>query len=412
MPCLTGLNPHVMMTHMDNKPLQDFPQENTGDQGERQRKPALLIQWMDALARLGLGETTVRVATNILAVLLVIGVVWLMETLYKQANLGWTPDTAAAVEAQPTPQVDLSLVPAEVVAISDGIPRQAKLHTTIPTRPRTEVVKYTVQQGDTIFGIADKYGLKPTTILFGNYETLKDSPDLLKPGQVLNILPTDGTYYQWQGGGAETLTGIASYFGVNAEDIVNYPGNNLDPDAIGDYANPNIAAGTWLIVPGGTRQFTSWTAPAQLVQANPSTSVWGPGVCTGISYVQMGYGTFVYPTVEHWLSGTPYMPELGHYAVDFAGQMGNAIYATDAGTVVYAGWNTWGYGNLIVIDHGNGWESRYAHLSQINVVCGQNVGQGEVIGLMGSTGNSTGPHLHFELTNEVYGRVNPLDFLP
>jgi murein DD-endopeptidase MepM/ murein hydrolase activator NlpD len=80
--------------------------------------------------------------------------------------------------------------------------------------------------------------------------------------------------------------------------------------------------------------------------------------------------------------------------------------------VVYAGWNDYGYGNLIILDHGNGWESRYAHLSQVNVSCGQNVGQGDVIGLMGSTGNSTGPHLHFELMNSTLGKVNPLDFLP
>lgn len=403
---------------MDNKPLQEFPQENEGArvpaervQGEQPKaRPGLLIRWMEALARMGLGETSVRVATNVLAVALVIAVVWLMQTLYEQANLGWTPGTVSAAEAQPTPQVDISQYPAEIVFVTDGIPRQAKLHTTIPTRPRVEVVQYTVLQGDSLFGIAEKYGLKPTTILFGNYNTLKDSPDSLRVGQVLNILPTDGTYYEWQG--TETLTGVAEFFGVDPEVIVNYPGNNLDPDTIGDYAAPNIAAGTWLIVPGGIRQFTSWTAPAQMVASNPTSSVWGSGVCTGVVYAQVGYGTFIYPTVEHWLSGTPFLPDIRHYAVDFAGSLGNAIYAADAGTVVYAGWNDWGYGYLVILDHGNGWETRYAHLSQINVGCGQSVGQGDVIALMGSTGNSTGPHLHFEMMNDVYGKVNPLDFLP
>ena len=67
---------------------------------------------------------------------------------------------------------------------------------------------------------------------------------------------------------------------------------------------------------------------------------------------------------------------------------------------------------MIVLDHGNGWQSLYGHLSQINVSCGQNVGQGEIIALMGSTGHSTGPHLHFELLNETYGYVNPLDWMP
>jgi hypothetical protein len=274
-----------------------------------------------------------------------------------------------------------------------------------------DVTIYTVQKGDNVFVIADKFGLKPTTILFGNYSTLKDRPDLIQEGQKLNILPVDGTYYEWQG--TESLTKVAEVFGVDAESIINFPGNHIDPDTISDLNNPNIAAGIWLIVPGGRREFTSWTAPAQLVRSNPSTHVWGPGVCSGISYVQVGYGSFVYPTTEHWLSGTPYRPDLRHFAVDFAGAEGNGVFAADAGTVVYSGWNDWGYGNLVIIDHGNGWQSLYAHLSAINVSCAQNVGQGELIGLVGMTGGtSTGPHLHFELMNATLGYVNPLDYLP
>jgi murein DD-endopeptidase MepM/ murein hydrolase activator NlpD len=65
--------------------------------------------------------------------------------------------------------------------------------------------------------------------------------------------------------------------------------------------------------------------------------------------------------------------------------------------IVYAGWNDWGYGNVIVIDHGNGWQTLYAHLSQIRVGCGQSVNKGDLIGNVGSTGNSSGPHLHFEM---------------
>jgi len=291
-----------------------------------------------------------------------------------------------------------------------GIARAADPHTIIPSRPRIDVVKYTVVKGDTLFGIADKFGLKPTTLLFGNYETLKDRPDYLPVDIELNILPVDGVYKQWVE--TDSLNTWASVFGVNVEDIVNFPGNHLDPDNIGDLDHPNIAGGTWLVVPGGTRPFTSWTAPSQLVREDPSVHVWGPGVCTGISYVQVGYGTFIYPTVEHWLSGTPFTPSLRHMGVDFAGAEGNAIYATDAGTVVYSGWNTWGYGNLVIVDHGNGWQSLYAHMSQINVGCGQAVGQGDVLGLIGMTGGtSTGPHLHFELMNTAYGYVNPLDWI-
>ena len=79
--------------------------------------------------------------------------------------------------------------------------------------------------------------------------------------------------------------------------------------------------------------------------------------------------------------------------------------------MVYAGWNDWGYGYVIVLDHGNGWQSLYAHLSAINVGCGQSVYQGGVIGAMGCTGNCTGSHLHFELMNDAYGKVNPLNYL-
>jgi len=386
---------------MDNKPLQEFPQQNEEKQGDTsERSPSLFTRWIERLAHLGLGEVTARIGTNILVVLLVIAVVWLLQ----RANLGGTSSLPAASNFTPVPTSPISQLPAVVAFALDGIPRQAELHTTIPTRPRIDVAIYSVQKGDSIFRIADNFGLKPTTILFGNYETLKDSPDLLKEGQKLNILPVDGTYYEWQG--TESLTKVANVFGVDAESIVDFPGNHLDPDTIGDLSHPNISAGTWLIVPGGTRQFTSWTAPAELVRLDPSVHVWGPGVCGGITVVQVGYGTFVFPTTEHWLSGTDYRPDLNHYGVDFAGSMGNAIYAVDAGTVVYAGWNDWGYGNLIIIDHGNGWQSLYGHLSQINVGCGQNVGQSDVIGLMGSTGHSTGPHLHFELSYNG-AHINP-----
>lgn len=90
--------------------------------------------------------------------------------------------------------------------------------------------------------------------------------------------------------------------------------------------------------------------------------------------------------------------------------MGNAIFAADSGVIVYAGWSNYGYGNLIVIDHGNGFQTAYSHLSVVGVGCGQSVFQGGQIGSMGSTGNSSGPHLHFEL---IYNgaKPNPLDYL-
>ena len=95
-----------------------------------------------------------------------------------------------------------------------------------PITSSAGVVKYTVQEGDTLFGIAEKFGLKPETILWGNYYVLLDDPHALKPGQELNILPVNGTYHEWQQG--EGLNGVAKYYGVTPEDIINYPANNLD----------------------------------------------------------------------------------------------------------------------------------------------------------------------------------------
>ena len=256
---------------MDNKPSQDFPQTNEENRGETaEPRPNLVTSWMERLAHLGLGELSLRIGTNITVVLMVAAVVWLLQ----QGNLAGGATVSAASNLVPVLTQPAVQLPAVVAFSPAGIARQAQLHTIIPSRPRIDVIPYTVQSGDSLFKIADNYGLKPTTILFGNYASLKDSPDLLAPGQVLNILPVDGTYYQWLG--SESLTAVASTIGVAPETIIDYPGNHLDPDTIGDLSHPNIAASTWLIIPGGSRPFTSWTAPATLVREDPSVRVWGP----------------------------------------------------------------------------------------------------------------------------------------
>ena len=396
-----------MMPCMDNNPLQDFPTENEGASGEQPKEhPNLITKWMESLAHLGLGEYSMRIGMNAVTILMVILVVWLMQTLYKQS--GVVPNVLAAGETSPTPTLgmDPAQLPTVAALALDGVPRQAVLHTTIPSRPREDVTKYTVQPGDSVFIIADKFGLKPSTILFGNFAVLANNVDFIKTGQVLNILPVDGTYYQWQG--SETLTGVAKFYNADPQAIIQSPANHLDPDTIGDLSHPNIPSGTWLVVPGGSYLF-AWNAPIVSRTGGPvTTRVIGPGECGPISGGLVGYGTFIFPTVEHWLSGTDYRPDVGHYGVDFAGAQGNAIYAADAGVVVCYGWNTWGYGNLVIIDHGNGWQSLYAHMVTLPPVkCGQSVGQGDVIGLVGMTGGtSTGPHLHFEVSYKGYP-VNP-----
>lgn len=137
----------------------------------------------------------------------------------------------------------------------------------------------------------------------------------------------------------------------------------------------------------------------------------GPGQCTSESqYAPVGAGSFVWPADDHFLSGYDY--SWRHPGLDINATLGVPIYATDSGQVVYAGWNTYGYGNFLVLDHGNGWFSAYAHLSQFYVGCQDLVTQGQIVGASGSTGNSTGPHLHFELFQTGVGQINPWTVLP
>jgi hypothetical protein len=371
--------------------------------------PGFFSRLFNTLIGIGLGESMLRAGTTLLSIVLLGTVIWLLRVFYAQAPE--TPETVNALQAgltAPVPQIDETSSQADMSF--GGIPRLADVHTNIPSRPRQEVIKYTVVEGDTVFGIAEKFGLQPYTILWGNYYTLLDDPHALQAGQELNILPVDGTYHEWQQG--EGLNGIASYYGVSPEDIINYPANNLDPAAIGDFANPNIEPGTWLVVPGGHREFISWSAPLGVTRENPASArVLGPGACDAISGGAVGYGTFIWPANNHYLSGFDYAPSANHWGIDIAGNDGEGVYATDAGVVVYAGWNNYGYGNMIMVDHGNNFQSLYAHLSGISVQCGQSVGQGDGIGTIGNTGRSSGSHLHFEI-RAISSWVNPWDVLP
>lgn len=303
-----------------------------------------------------------------------------------------------------------SILPAYGGAGSDfaqGIPRLASMHTTIPTRPRVDLIDYEVQQGDNVFVIAENHGLRPESILWGNFAVLQDNPNFLKEGQLLQIMPTDGVLHDYKAG--ESLTAIAEFYNTSAVAIAEWPGNRLDPYDI-DLENPGIPDGTALIVPGGSRLLRDWGPPA-ISRDNPAVAAYyGPGSCGAIGEGAIGNGSFVWPTVATTLSGFDYAPPI-HNGIDIAGAEGNAIFAVDGGVVVYAGWSNSGYGNMLVIDHGTGWQSAYAHLSTIAVGCGTNISQGEVVAAVGNSGNSSGAHLHFELLSFVYGKVNPWNYL-
>jgi murein DD-endopeptidase MepM/ murein hydrolase activator NlpD len=207
----------------------------------------------------------------------------------------------------------------------------------------------------------------------------------------------------------ESLADIAEQYDTSAEAILEWPGNNLDPYETSP-DNPGISPGTALIVPGGSRPLKDWGPPA-ITRDNPAVAAYyGAGACGSIYAGAIGYGAFVWPTVATYLSGNDWNPPL-HRGIDIAGAEGNSIYAADSGVVVYAGWSDSGYGNLLVIDHGTGWQTAYAHLVSIAVGCGQSVSQGEVVAGLGNTGNSSGPHLHFEMYSSIYGKVNPWNFV-
>jgi peptidoglycan glycosyltransferase len=135
----------------------------------------------------------------------------------------------------------------------------------------------------------------------------------------------------------------------------------------------------------------------------------GSATCPGNQVGPIGDGKFIWPSVYQAVSGAKFTES--HPGVDFSTPPGVAVYAADDGLVIFAGWSELGYGNVIVIDHGNGFKTLYAHLSQVSQHCGAKVKSGQLIGQSGSTGNSSGPHLHFEV-RVPGGYLNPLKVLP
>jgi len=263
------------------------------------------------------------------------------------------------------------------------IVRVVQPHTEIPDRPRLEVITHTVQPGESVQSIAESYKLEPTTLLWSNPE-LEQLPDLLRIGQQVIILPLNGAYHTVAEG--DTLESIAEKYKVDVEAISSLPLNNLRPPLF------RIQEGTKLIVPGGVkpyvpRRVTSYTGPV------PTDA--------------RGTGSFAWPvrgSITQWYWW-------GHRAIDIAAPTGSAVLAADGGYVSFVGWTDIGYGYLIILDHANAYSTYYAHLSQMYVGPGQRVERGQVIGAVGSTGNSSGPHLHLEIRYNGLEQ-NPMVYLP
>jgi murein DD-endopeptidase MepM/ murein hydrolase activator NlpD len=334
------------------------------------------------------------------------GLTFVLVTGIVFGGLAWKQSTATAAALQPQPTAAPDEKQPEVAMPAlDGpeallsIERNIQLKTNIPAdKPRYGVEEYRVSRGDAIFPIAESFGLKPETVLWANYDILQDDPHSLKPGQVLTIPPTDGIYYQWKEN--DMLESVAAEFEANIEDILNYPGNNID------LSDPKIDSGSWVMIPGGQREFVQWIVPT-IARGSSGTSPTSQNACPGGA---VGSGALQWPTDSHSLSGNDYWS--GHLGIDLAAGEGAPVYAADSGVVTMAtGGYNYGYGNVIQIDHGNGYSSLYAHLSSIGVGVCASVGAGQWIGASGSTGNSQGAHLHFEVRQNG-GFINPWFVLP
>jgi murein DD-endopeptidase MepM/ murein hydrolase activator NlpD len=335
------------------------------------------------------------------------GISWGVTILIVIALLGvglwhYLPASASGPAPQATPTHE-NAAPANATASapsvnSPAIVRQVWIKTSITSKTTYTVSEYTVERGDALFSIAKAFSIKPETLMWANSDILKDSPDSLRVGQVLKVPPTDGVYYQVVEG--DSLESISKKFSATLEDVVNWPGNNID------LTSETVKPGDYVMVPGGHREFVQWIIPT-VARGKSGTSNIGGSTCAG---GPIGSTAFVWPTGNHYLSGNDYWS--GHLGIDIAAGLGAPVWASDAGVVTIAqgGWNG-GYGNVVMIDHGNGWVTVYGHLDQINVVPCQGVAQGQGIGLAGSTGNSTGAHLHFE-TRLNGGFVNPWTVLP
>ncbi|KKR78171.1 MAG: Peptidase M23 family protein [Candidatus Nomurabacteria bacterium GW2011_GWA2_40_9] len=237
-----------------------------------------------------------------------------------------------------------------------------------------QVSIYVIRKGDSIGNIAKMFGVSVNTIYWVN--DLKKG-DKLKEGETLVILPFDGLTHTVKA--KETLVGIAKLYKADIDDIIAFNGITK---------NEKLSVGDELVIPDGQK---SEESDKPVKNSNSSSTNSSSAKSKNLKSVD---GYFIFPLpFKKQTQGTH-----DRYAKDYGAPTGTPIYAAASGTVVVAkgsGYNG-GYGLLVIIKHPNDTETRYAHMSKIRTSVGKQVSQGEIIGDVGSTGRSTGPHLHFE----------------
>ncbi len=266
------------------------------------------------------------------------------------------------------------------------------LKTAISDKPRSEIIEYEVKSGETVSQIAEKFNISSDTIKWANNLSTIAT---VKPGQKLKILPVSGLAITVKSG--DTLESVAKQFSAQQQNILDFPFNDVPDDF-------KLKVGQVLIVPEGVPPEAKTTPkpkiqPRYLAQGQNSTSP---------TFTAPGGGNFIWPSKSVGIS--TYFA-WWHPGIDLTNPAAPPVSASDGGTITVAGWpDNYGYGNRIVIDHGNGYTTLYGHLSNIFVSVGQKVSRGQSIGQMGSTGRSTGTHLHFEIRYKGIA-VNPLAIL-
>lgn len=278
------------------------------------------------------------------------------------------------------PEQDTTEVSPDATSLVLVTPNNPETTTSLTSAARGEPITYIVQSGDVLGKIAEKFSVSVNTILWENNLSWRST---IRPGQKLTILPNSGINHEVKSG--DTVSAIAKKYQSEANKVIEV---NKLADA------SDIQIGDLLFIPDGIK-------PTAVVSSyKPPTPTYTP-----TTPIDSG-SKLLWPVVSHRI--TQYY-HWGHSGLDIGDKTGNPIYAAEAGRVERAGWAR-GYGYHVVVNHGNGIKTVYGHASKLLIKTGDSVSRGQTIALVGSTGWSTGPHLHFEVrVNEV--RQNPLNYI-
>jgi murein DD-endopeptidase MepM/ murein hydrolase activator NlpD len=317
----------------------------------------------------------------------------IIEEVSSEQVVGLTPADYSDIFTVSTEDTEIDLLYEEQVSTTIGgsvLVAPTISEGSFGTAARSSVEHYTVQAGDILGSIAERYGLNLNTLLWANNLNYRST---IKPGQELTIPPTNGVLYTVKRG--DTISSVAKKYNTTSDKILSF--NNLTDSSA-------LQIGSSLMLPDAIPPSSApvrYTAPASSIFTGTR----------GTTPFTTAAGAWLWPTDGCYI--TVYFHQYYrwglHQGLDIDGTYTSNIYATRGGTITRASWYD-GYGNCIEIDHGDGYTTRYGHASKFYVSVGDTVNAGDVIGKVGTTGRSTGTHLHFEI-NSGGSHLNPLNFI-